>query len=396
MYAKSSGRFFMPASTAPHRSEQNSRRHHVAVILGAGFSHCASLPTQKDFSRELLTGEDTNQLDQVISRAIKGFLEFAFGWAPGDPVPPLENIFTMIDLSSGTGHALGPRYQPKRLRALRRLLIFRVFSILDRRYKHSETIDQLLKGLYAFDPNTSFVVLNWDIVLERHLEDGELQRRIGYGVNELPWYGNAHSKSAQVKIIKVHGSANWVYCDSCRQIYFDRYRKLAMHIRAGISSGDLRLFDPFWDIEQNHERMASCPECNSPVGPHIATFSYRKSFRTAAFTASWAAAEDALSKADRWLFVGYSLPAADYEFIHLLKTAELKSARSNERPIRMHVVLKDDSDAEARYRQMFGSAIALFERGGLAQYLRTGFDKLGGSASRISREPRSRGRVVSA
>ena len=30
-----------------------------------------------------------------------------------------------------------------------------------------------------------------------------------------------------------------------------------------------------------------------------------------------------LRKADRWIFIGYSLPAADYEFKHLLKRVQL-------------------------------------------------------------------------
>lgn len=364
----------MPGKSASRHSDGQSHPLRIAVILGAGFSRCADLPLQKDFSKNLLTNNQSDQLDRVIDGAIKDFLQFTFGWTRGDKIPPLEDIFTMIDLSAGTGHALGPRNPPKRLRALRRLLIYRVFSILDRRFKHSVSIDRLLHGLFNIDPSTSFVVLNWDIVLERHLENGQLRHAVTYGVNEKPWDGYDGREPPIANIIKVHGSANWVYCDCCRQIYFDRYQKLSMHIEAGISGDDLRLFDPQW--QDNQSQPASCPKCSSPVGPHIATFSYRKSFRTAAFTASWAAAEEALSEAGKWLFVGYSLPAADYEFTHLLKTAELKRAKLNDRAISMHVVVKKDKDAEARFRQMFGTAIELVEQRGLEHYLTRGFQSL--------------------
>jgi hypothetical protein len=348
---------------------------HMAVILGAGFSHCADLPLQRDLSSELLTPAD-DPLDHVISGAIREFLKFTFGWAEGNPIPTLEDIFTMIDLSAGTGHALGPQNSPKHLRGLRRLLIYRVFSILDRQYKHSTEIDQLLRKLYEIDHETSFVVLNWDIVLERHLEQQPISRAISYGVNEMEWNGQTERGPFIASIIKVHGSANWVYCDSCRQIFFDRYSKLSLDIKAGISNDDLMLFEPRWQKGHYQLQKASCPRCGCPVGPHVATFSYRKSFRTNAFMASWAAAEEALSQANTWLFVGYSLPAADYEFAHLLKTAELKRAQSNDRPISMHVVLHTDEPAEKRFRQMFGNAIEIIEQGGLKRYLSTGLTTL--------------------
>jgi hypothetical protein len=44
------------------------------------------------------------------------------------------------------------------------------------------------------------------------------------------------------------------------------------------------------------------------------------------FHQSWNNAEKLLVNAQRWVFVGYSLPAADYEFKYLLKRIELSRA----------------------------------------------------------------------
>ena len=79
-----------------------------------------------------------------------------------------------------------------------------------------------------------------------------------------------------------------------------------------------------------------------------------------------------MSGANRWLFVGYSLPHADYEFAHLLKTAELKLARPRLRPMQINVVLKKDKAAEARFRQMFGSAVTNVSQSGLDGYVKRG------------------------
>jgi hypothetical protein len=41
------------------------------------------------------------------------------------------------------------------------------------------------------------------------------------------------------------------------------------------------------------------------------------------FERSWLSAERLLRQAKKWVFIGYSLPAADYEFKHLLKRVQL-------------------------------------------------------------------------
>jgi hypothetical protein len=64
--------------------------------------------------------------------------------------------------------------------------------------------------------------------------------------------------------------------------------------------------------------------CNNAVASHIATFSYRKSFRTAAYPAIWSEAENILANSKKWIFIGYSLPEADFELKHLIKNAELR------------------------------------------------------------------------
>ena len=67
-----------------------------------------------------------------------------------------------------------------------------------------------------------------------------------------------------------------------------------------------------------------CPRCLTvDLGTRIATFSYRKALEFPMFQQSWRCAEQILLGADRWVFIGYSLPAADYEFKYLLKRVQL-------------------------------------------------------------------------
>lgn len=328
----------------------------TAVILGSGFSRCAGLPAQTELSSALLGEEFEDPLNHAITKALRRYLRNVFNWRFSDPLPTLEDIFTLIDLSTGTGHNLGRSFTPKRLRALRRMLIYRVFSILDLRFNHSTEIESFLELVLSEDSrrSTDFVVLNWDIVLERHLEFRNTPMSIDYGVNGEPWAGRQPDFDWRVKIAKVHGSSNWVYCDNCRTVFYDKSNKLALTLRAGLTKADLRLFDSgfvdkvFDTVIGLSSSERGCRICGSAVGPHIATFSYRKSFRTHGFSQSWLAADQILTASNKWVFVGYSLPDADYEFKHLLKTAELKFAARAKPPKEITAVLLDDFSAESK------------------------------------------------
>ncbi len=325
-----------------------TRQSRTTFILGAGFSSVAHIPLQGQIPKLLISPKFRSQDNAVMTTAISQFLEDTFLWRRGSPIPPLEDIFTLIDLSAGSGHCLGRQYPPRKLRAIRRFLIHRVFGILDSRFELSPSIDALLA--YHLSSNDSslwpqFIVLNWDIALERHLERHPRHPGIDYGVNAKEWNGG-HEPGPYVRILKVHGSSNWVYCDNCRTLFYDRSRKLALQIRAGLTVDDMRLFQGTLPSPP-----VQCPSCGSDLGPHIATFSFRKSFRTQAFSSSWLAAERALDESDRWIFIGYSLPDADYEFKHLLKTCQLM--RQFDRSKHIEVVCTKDGTVR-RYQTLLG------------------------------------------
>jgi hypothetical protein len=104
------------------------------------------------------------------------------------------------------------------------------------------------------------------------------------------------------------------------------------------------------------------------VSSHIATFSYRKSFRTHAYASIWNRAAEILADADRWIFIGYSLPKADFELKHLLKTAQLRFAhqRKRGRQLQIDVVAKAGGSRDS-YRGLFGKDTFRFFEGGLAE-----------------------------
>ncbi len=98
--------------------------------------------------------------------------------------------------------------------------------------------------------------------------------------------------------------------------------------------------------------------------------SYRKSFRTHAYASVWRRAERMLADADQWIFVGYSLPEADYELKHLLKVAQLQMAdRSTRRKKIIDVVVKGGGPTCEKFKQFFGPDAVTCHTGGLKQYV---------------------------
>lgn len=361
---------------ASRKSVREKRESKVVFILGAGFSKCADLPVQAEFSSLLTSAEFSNDIDLAITGAIKTFLSNVFGWKERREIPPLEDIFTFIDLSAGSGHHLGIKYKPNRLRALRRMLVYRIFQIIDHKFRYSEDIEALLEHYLKDD--CSFLVINWDIVLEKHLLRIDRKAKINYITPCHDWRNHEiGNPSHGIKVCKIHGSSNWAYCDNCKALFYLLDEKLPLHKKVGLVKADLRLFDEKFTGRQFDAsigidpRDQQCRICNNSLSTHIATFSYRKSFRTTAYPAIWYASEELLANAEKWIFVGYSLPEADFELKHLIKSAELRLKHKGiEREI--DVVVYHDSYAMSKFERFFGAQnVNLFDEGlsGYVQHL---------------------------
>jgi len=331
----------------------------TALILGAGFSCEAGLPSTKTVVETFLDrhtdGHLDAQIEEEVSRQLLGFWKYVFRFDGHGPSPTLEDHFTVLDLATNTGRNIGPTYTPKKLRAVRRLSIHRVFQILDLKYRHSDAIQQLF-GLVGESSDVSVVSTNWDIVVENHLRVGLVPYWYGLPVENLE---GVETPSTGIPLLMLHGSANWIYCDSCRRLYVGESAdgKAALRALIYIETSDFRELCPqnmnvLRLLSQTPRQPKKCVHCRSRLGARIATFSYRKEISIPQFQTIWQQAYSALRDSERWLFIGYSLPEADFEFRHLLKSAEKATAGNAPKIIR--VILKDDANAGLRFRRFFG------------------------------------------
>lgn len=275
---------------------------------------------------------------------LKRFIHDAFNHNEGADArfwPELEDLFTCIDLAANSGHYLGPQYEPARLRTVRRALIARIIKMLRQHSKpkhRKEDAWQQLQGFFRRVDvrNTAFISMNWDTVIEQILLVTQGISAVDYGCNaRAAEFKNSqvclrdHLGSQEVQVLKIHGSVNWMYCDNCRELLWfppEQSSKIATKIAT------LLFVESDWDLVR--QRTGSdyrgrtikvrCPSCGArALGTRLATFSYRKALEFPMFHETWLAAERLLREASAWIFIGYSLPGADYEFKYLLKRTQL-------------------------------------------------------------------------
>ncbi|MCF2870788.1 hypothetical protein L0664_06890 [Octadecabacter sp. G9-8] len=340
------------------------------LIVGAGASFNAGLPLASDFTDRLT---DTKRLSldgpsvaQV--RYIKTFVKRVFAEdidIDAGSWPEIEDIFTLIDLSANTGHHLGKDYAPRDLRVVRRAILVRLIRMFEqsarKKRRNPDAKWSNLEDLFSrfcFE-ECAVLSMNWDTVFEEGLLRTQGVESIEYGCNALSAkfckdsLKETKRSGDTLHIVKPHGSVNWLYCDNCRATFWVGGESSSKIARA--------LFQPAdWDaigVGPRGKRhvciQPKCPYCSAKsLGTRFATFSYKKALDFPMFTASWTTAEKRLAEATNWIFFGYSLPAADFEFKAMLKRIQLTE---NIRPKITVITGGDDAESTiTRYKNFFG------------------------------------------
>jgi len=363
----------------------------TAFIVGAGLSYYAGLPLTGKFTDALL---EARKYKPGISRTLVEFLSLfihdVFGHssrAGAKYWPALEDVLTSIDLAANTGHHLGPNFAPADLRTVRRALLARTVRMLYAAYKNPRLRNasdwrKINHFFERLDPSSvGFISMNWDTVVEQKLQRMQSNLMLDYCCDalaaEFPEDGTTIRLAAlplkrsivdnAVPIIKIHGSINWLYCDNCRELFWFHPEDAWRIADQLVGKDDLERITRFLNRKRS-ARLQRVPtdetvfvncRCSARVrlGTRIATFSYRKALDFPMFQKSWLSAERLLQHAQKWIFVGYSLPAADYEFKHLLKRIQL----SRPIPPQFAVITGGSEDDIAstytNYQRFFGTTI---------------------------------------
>lgn len=373
----------------------------TVYILGAGFSHPAGFPLQKELLKEVTSdmlfleggilsrpvGSKQIQKDQ---ERVKTFYEKCFS---RDMDVSFEDIFTLLDqVIAERAHFAG--YPEEQLREVRRAwiktILFALHKISDLHLRrptsaHKSLAAGLIKERIDAGKNAdpfSIVSLNWDSLVEDSVfsvleATGGIRNKralvdIDYCVYTMPLKGSPHTPSVKqkalgifnLKLLKMHGSSTWLRCPCSERIYTG----------LGLSTSARETYvkrtcSPF--IKKHMDaREKDSPSVLEPI---IITPTFSKVFDLPHIRGTWQNAFVELREAEKVVFIGYSLPDADYHFRTLLR----RSVRWTT-PVKVYLHQNDDpakSTApggifpEARYRQVFCNQDLAFDYTGLEGFV---------------------------
>lgn len=356
----------------------------TVYILGAGFSKDAGAPLQNKIIEEIF-----NKKNHLNSHHFDRFEEFltnqlCFSAEQHNSVN-LEDIFTPLDkcLAENISFRGLSLQEISDVRDAVFYLISKTLDIIlagDR--KGDGYIDVFAKYLFECskrrmgrfrdsDP-VSVISTNWDILLDNAIHstirDSDCPNK---AVVDYCCYISSYDKDDKtirpglevlgeggfnVKLIKLHGSLNWLQCQRCMRLYVGFDRKIAM---------------------QQFEGNVSCRHCdNNFIGgggrhglkANLIMPTYMKNLGNPQYKIIWQNAGVEISEADKLVFIGYSLPAADFEMRQLLS----RMVRDN---AQIEVVTqceeKDIPGIEKTWKGFFGRRKLTIFREGAANYIKT-------------------------
>ncbi len=312
----------------------------TVYFLGAGFSADAGGPIQNQIIQFILDDKfiEKFQNKPEVIKARKSFIKFIEKTLSIDKKLwdniALEDIFTPIDRALSTGKSF-KNFGTNELIKLREefhLLMgsaikFGVDNENNKDYinefaKYINTIAQ--KRLENGLDEISVITTNWDILLDNSLED--LTRRYSIinedklAVVDYCCYISSLEKNDEyikpgllalgkggynIKYLKLHGSMNWLHCPNCQRMY----------VKFGEKT-----------ILQNKQHCRHCMvnykfsenESSIELRGNLLLPTFIKDLSNIQIQLIWQNAGIELSEASKVVFIGYSLPQADFEIRQLL------------------------------------------------------------------------------
>lgn len=351
----------------------------TVYFLGAGFSADAGGPTQNGIIKNILE-KDFNEENKAKDAFLKFLTDQLCIPAEHHEHVELEDVFTPIDRCIAdhlSFNELNCAKLEKLKEQFQRLMAASIKYGVDKksqlRHQDQDHIKKFAKYVNSIakrrlkDPEKDEIALittNWDIMLdnclhnilenENHLDNSfpvldyccyAYPLDEYYRSNFVPGLLALGRKSYNIKYLKLHGSLNWLHCPKCQRVY--------------VSFGEKSYFD----TTQN------CRECGKIGGLHqnislkgnLLVPTFLKDLNDVQTKLIWQNAAIELSEADKIVFIGYSLPAADFEIRQLLsrsvpKNADIEVILYPGKPNDEENKKRIDQE-KGRYRYFFGTRI---------------------------------------
>lgn len=326
----------------------------TVFVLGAGFSMDAGAPSQAAIIKEIfnLVESYPTKYRTTIKQWVEKFETFLkdalFVSNEDRNWYALEDVYTPIDKAineacSFRGYTFDQLIELRDI--FNKLIILSVRNCIKKNRKSKDNIERFSKYLIKksrerlsnikHDP-ISVITTNWDIMLDNIVHNMIQEEKIpkGHkfsGVVDYCCYISSLDENDDTikpglfalgkgryntKILKLHGSLNWLQCPKCQRLFVKFYK----------SWNGGYVFDKKY-----------CRHCESNFGrkndesnrlrTNLTMPTFLKNLNNVQNKLIWQNAAIELSEANKVVFIGYSLPQADFEFKQLLTRMIRKDAK---------------------------------------------------------------------
>lgn len=250
----------------------------------------------------------------IVQKEYDKYLKFAnMGPRPKLVIAP----YFMIKFEDSYLHGYTYAQMDKIRYSIMRLFIYYFSkSVLEHDFAHKDyqAFFGYLKKHRTIEPPT-IITTNWDTLIENYCNKYSVDYSYGF---LQPYTSDSikhTAKNYDLLLLKIHGSANWLRCLNCGSISIFEKNHAATSL-----------------FEDN--RTEKCPVCGhektvhgASMQPELITPTMMKSLSNQLYTNLWSSAAQELRDGTHIIFVGYSLPIADFEFRYMLQKNVTSSAK---------------------------------------------------------------------
>jgi NAD-dependent SIR2 family protein deacetylase len=336
----------------------------ICIFLGAGASAAENSPIQNELFSEYFKSLKPKDFHSDMNKELYKFFKQMFNIdVINDDMekvnfPTFEEVLGLLDLAEQRRESFknfGLETLNKKsdsIRFLRQYLILLMAKAIHKSADknneyHKMLVENLLEGNLL--ENTTFISANYDIHIDNTIASLYSKKRqhimLDYGID----FTNFSIKDEwrkpvepSVKLYKIHGSLNWLYCPICNSLTLTPYE-----------GGVMRLL--------YNMKEAKCLECGEITVPIIIPPTYFKNMSNVFISTVWREVEKTLRKSDVLIFCGYSFPDADIHIKYMLKRVQssrkkppLKIMVFNNYDEKKEYSLKKEED---RYKRFLGEDI---------------------------------------
>ena len=296
----------------------------IAIFLGAGASAAEHCPTQNnlfvEYFKSLKKEDYKSEMNKELHKFFKDMFNIDIINDNIDKIlfPTFEEVLGLIDLAEQRRESFKNfrlenfHIESNSIGILRQYLILLMAKGLHNsektnNYYHKLLVDNLLKEGILKD--TTFISANYDIHIDNaiaRLYKMNNPIMLDYGVDFVNFdFRDSWKKPIPplVKLYKIHGSLNWLYCPVCNSLTITPYE-----------GGIMRLLD---NIDE-----AKCLACDEITVPIIIPPTYFKNMTNVFISTVWKDVEKTLRDSDLLIFCGYSFSDADIHIKYMIKRVQ--------------------------------------------------------------------------